>query len=97
MMLTIPFPESLDRLKSTFGKPFVQRQSGRSPKFSREFGTLDRLNSDFSAYKLQNSLENFRAHPTLSSSMPKGVRGFKGTKPLNYNKVRARAERVAFV
>lgn len=52
MILTIPFSESLDRLKSTFGKPFVQRLSGRSPKFSREFWTLDRLNSDFSAGKL---------------------------------------------
>ena len=52
MMLSIPFSKSLDSPKSTFSKPFVQRQFGRTPKFSREFGTLDRLNSDFSAGKL---------------------------------------------
>lgn len=73
MMLSIPFSKSLDSPKSTFSKPFVQRQLGKTPKFSREFWTLDRLNSDFSAGKLRNSRENFRAHPTHSPPMLTGV------------------------
>ena len=48
------------------------------PKFSRKFKTLLPINSDFTAYKLPNFLENFSApsvlpprnHPTLIDFRP---------------------------
>ena len=55
-------------------------------KFSREFQSLDRVKSEFTGSKLQNSLENFIERPLLTPRKGSVRREFRWSKVIEQRK-----------